>query len=479
MRSLVRPSVVAWVLAGFMALGVGGSVYQIPIQVDDALEVIEGVAARPSVAAAFADGLNASRTSLRPLKQVRTALLLDAGEALGGRYHLAFRGYHALVAALLIGIFAYLARVETWIDLAALAFGLTVLTGMHTFSGLLREAYPVNHFLLIALYGLTLFAIARTRGGWLSDVAAVLLLVAASLTLESGVLLWPIAIAGYVSGLRGISRPALYVMTAAIVGYVLFRVSYLHIQSIQLGARATGFGADVITGAEQMARFGDTPALLYAYNVAMAALSVLLSQPIAGHWTVLDAWRRDDLSPVFALEMGSSLAVTILIAWYMLQRRAADGANVMDGRGRAWREPVSLVFLTLLAANAMVSYAYAKAEIVSLAGVFYALVACVAMRALLRRPRQRGAAVAMALVLAVMTSAWAVRAAGLHFKLRHAAFNARGEWAAVLPPGRRDAWPRDPRVRALVARLKEEAVLNRALAPTTLSRTYQAWWGEP
>jgi hypothetical protein len=481
-----------------MAFAIGGSVYQIPIQVDDALEVIESVAARPSVTDAFADGVHASRTSLRPLKQVRTKVLLDVGGALGGRYHVAFRGYHALITALLIGVFVFLARVRSWRDLAALAFALTVLTGMHTFSGLLREAYPVNHFLLVALYGLTTFALARTRGGWWIDGAAVLLLVTASLTLESGVLLWPIAIAGYAGGLRGISRRGLYGMTAALIGYGLFRILYLQIQSLELGARGTGFGAGVLTGAEQIERFGDAPILLYAYNVVMAAVSVLLSQPIAGHWAVLDAWQAQQITPVYVVEIGSSFATTCLIAWYVLQRRAgaADPAetdrhapavagahNDSANRRRATassREgrPIALVFVTLLVLNATLCYAYAKAEIISLAGVFYALVAFAAMRELLARQWRGGVAVALGVALMLVAGAWGIRAAGLHFKLRHAAFEARGEWAAVLPPRSRATWPRDPHVRALVSRLKEEAILNQRIAPTILPRRYQAWWGQ-
>ena len=95
-----------------------------------------------------------------------------------------------------------------------------VLTGLHTFGGMMREAYPINHFLLIAIYCLAVFAIAQSKGGIIADVAACMLFAIASLTLESGLVVLAVAIAAYVSGLRGISRGALIAMAVLAAGYV-------------------------------------------------------------------------------------------------------------------------------------------------------------------------------------------------------------------------------------------------------------------
>jgi hypothetical protein len=468
--TIARPAAAGWALAAMMALALAGSVYAIPIQVDDSVDVIVRSAGFTSVGAAFVDGLYNSRTILRPLKQVRTKLLLDLGNALGGRYHAAFRGYHALIAALLIVLFVYVARVRSWPDVAALALALTVLTGMQTFTGLVREAYPVNHFLLIALYVLLMLAIARSRGGWIADAASIALFMIGTLTLESGVLLWPIAAAGYMAGQRGISRWGLAGMTAVAIGYVALRVGYLGMEGAQLGERATGFGAGALSSADQIQRFGDNPVPLYIYNVLMAAISVLLSQPESGQWTIVEAWRAGRVTPVFWVSIGSSAATTALIAWSMCGR-APSGH-------RRWTDPIPLVFLAGLAANAAISYAYAKTEIMSVAGVLYALAAFAATRELLGRTQRRGAAIAVAVLLACVASAWGVRSAGLHFKLRHGAFDARGEWAAVLPPDARDRWPHDPAIVALLTRMKQEAVMTRSATATALPRNYQRWWGE-
>ena len=459
----------AWALGLVVAIGLAGSVYRIPIQVSDALETIERALAVPSLPASFASGLGNSASMLRPLREVRTKLLVEVGDALGGRYHIAFRGYHALAGVVLVLLFVGMAAPRTWTDVTALAFALAVLTGMHTFSGMFREAYPVNHFLTITTYTLATFGLARSRGGWLADAAAVACLVIALMTLESGVLVFVVAVAAAASGARGISRRGLAAMAVVLAGYAYLRVGYLGLHTAGLGEHATGLWAGVLSPSEQVARFGANPWPLYAYNVVMSAISVLLSQPSAGRWTVAEAWQHGGLSPVFVVEMGSSALTTALIAWYVLARD--------DAGRRRWRDPLVVVFGAVLGVNAAVSWAYAKNEIIGTAGVFYALAACAAARAwLLRAPRwPMGAAVAL---LAIVSTGWAVRDAGLHFKLRHTAFVSRSEWATELMPSERQEWPSDARRLEVVSRLKAEAVARQAPPPAQMPEWAEAWWGE-
>ena len=469
----------AWALGLVFAIGLAGSVYRIPIQVTDALETIERSLTVPSLPASFASGIGNSASMLRPLREVRTKLLVEIGDALGGRYDAAFRGYHALCGVVLVLLFVGMTSARTWTDVTALAFALAVLTGMHTFSGMFREAYPTNHFLTITTYAMVTCALGRSRGGWLADVAAVACLVVSLLTLESGVLVFVVAVAAAVAGARGISRPALGVMALVLAGYAFFRVGYLGLHTAGLGEHATGLWAAQLSPSEQVARFGANPLPLYVYTVVMSGLSVLLSQPSAGQWTVAEAWQHGGLSPVFVVEMGSSALTTALIAWYAFGRDTA-------GR-RRWRDPVVAVFAAVLVTNAAVSWAYAKNEIIGTAGVFYALAAFAAARAWLQQPTSAeaaagkpprwpaGAAVAL---LALASTAWAVRDAGLHFKLRHTAFVSRSEWADVLRPNERDRWPADPRRLGVVSRLKAEAVATPVPPPAQMPEWGESWWGE-
>jgi hypothetical protein len=469
-RVLDGPRFAAWALGALTAVALAGSVYRVPIQVADSLEVIQHVIPMPSTTAAFIDGLYNSPTMLRPLKQVRTRLLVQAGEALGGHYHLVFRGYHAIAGAILVGLFVWICRARTWTDVAALAAGLAVLTGIHTFVGLFREAYPVNHYLIVAVSALATFALARSGGGWLADLAAIVLLASAALSFESGLLVWPVAVAAYASGLRGISRRGIAIMTIVVVLYAGLRVGYLGKYSAGVGERGTGFGASTLTDDELAQRFGTRPFVLYTYNVTTAALSVLLSQPQIGRFTVINAWNNGPLPPVFIVQIGSSLLTSFLIGWYMFSRGPSGS--------RRWGEPSVLTFLVVLGVSALMSYAYAKDEIISTAGVFYAVVAYMALRTLLdaRLPTWVGAA--LVVVALAVSSAWAVRSAGLHLRLRHGAFEARTEWAYILSPLAQSTWPKDAHTLQVVSRMRDEALLHPTVTPAMLPKWTELWWGE-
>src|SRR5215203_1491112 len=466
----IGPRIAAWMLGALTALALAGSVYQVPIQVSDSLEVIERVIPMPSATAAFVDGLHNSPTMLRPLKEVRTRLLVQAGEALGGRYHLVFRGYHALAGVVLLALFVWVCRARSWTDVAALAAGLAVLTGMHTFVGLFRESFPVNHYLIVAVSALATFALAQSGGGWLADLAAIVLLGSAALSFESGLLVWPVAVAGYAAGLRGISRRGVVLMTLVVVLYAGVRVGYLGKHGAGVGERGTGFGTGALTEAEQIERFGNRPVVFYGYNVTMTAASVLLSQPQIGRFTAVNAWHNGSLPPVFIVQIASSLLTTALIAWYVFSRGPTGSQR--------WREPVPMTFFAVLAVSALMSYAYAKDEIISTAGVFYAVAAYVALRALLavRSPVWAGAL--LIVVVLGVSGAWAIRSAGLHLRLRHGAFEARTGWAYVLWPTSRATWPKDAHTLRVVSKMREEALLHPTVAPAMLPKWTDLWWGE-
>jgi hypothetical protein len=291
------------------------------------------------------------------------------------------------------------------------------------------------------------------------------------LTIESGALVLVVALASYVAGLPGISRRTLIVMMALAAGYALLRVGYLDITTAGLGERPTGLGTGTISPEEQLARFGDNPLPLYAYNVASAALSVLLSQPVHGEWTALAAWERDEFRPVYAIDMTTSIAATALCAWFLLSRSPVNGR-------RRWREPILFVALAVLAANAVMMHAYAKDEIVSTAGVFYAVIVYHSATELLRRAQGRplDAIAIPALCILLLSGGWGFRSIGLHYKLVHAANNARAEWALRMPPLQMGKYQDDASVN-LANRLRDEALSRGAGNPRMLPEWTLAYWG--
>ena len=68
-------------------------------------------------------------------------------------------------------------------------------SALHTFDGLVREAFPINSFLTVALCVLAVLALADGEPAWWRDAAAAVILAAAILTLESGVLVAVAAVA--------------------------------------------------------------------------------------------------------------------------------------------------------------------------------------------------------------------------------------------------------------------------------------------
>ena len=184
--SRIGPRGATYVVAGIIALSFAHDLMRKPIQVSDSLQELIDVQQSPSLWSTFV-AHSPRGPFLRPLRVVQIKMLLDAA---GGHYQLAFRGFHAILVALALFLFVRALRVQTWTDCAAAVFAITVLTGMNTFRGTVREAFPINHFLEIVVFCLLALNLAQSRGGWWVDAAATVLFVVASLTLESGPLVW-------------------------------------------------------------------------------------------------------------------------------------------------------------------------------------------------------------------------------------------------------------------------------------------------
>jgi len=470
-----------------------------PIQVSDSLQELLDVQQSPSLWATVV-AHSPRGPFLRPLRQVQIKTLFDLAD---GRYQIAFRGFHAFLVALALFLFVRAVQVQTWADFAAAVFALTVLTGIHTFRGTVREAFPINHFLEVVVFCLITLNLAQGRvaprpdnpvlagrsasadrhGGWWVDAAAAATFIVASLTLESGPLVWVVAVAAWACGMRGISRRGIVAMTVLLAGYLWLRFVYLSVGTPGLDVgRDSGFGAAMLPPDEILRRFGDNPAPFYLYNVVTSVLSVLFSDPDRGVFHTLRTWREGEMPARLYIATIPSLITTALIAW-------TAAARV---RARAWENPLRqdqllFVFAAVLIANAVFAYAYAKHEIISVAGAFYALAAFVAVRHVIASGGLRasgyhgwrGARVGLCLLLAALAGAWAFRSAGVHHMLQTQAFRERLEWARLDPETIADrGYPSDARARALTAQLRREALDLRIANPSELPAWADDWWGE-
>jgi hypothetical protein len=327
------------------------------------------------------------------------------------------------------------------------------------------------------------------------DVAAAATFIVASLTLESGPLVWVVAVAAWACGMPGISRRGIVAMTALLAGYLWLRFVYLSVGTPGLDVgRDSGFGASMLPPDEILRRFGDNPGWFYVYNVATSVLSVLFSDPDRGVFHTLRTWREGELPARLYIATIPSLVTTILIA-------VAAAARV---RVRAWESPTRhdqllFVFAAVLLANAVFAYAYAKHEIISVAGAFYAFAAYVAVRHAIDAGgvigagdvigrgglkasayhRSELARVALCLLLGALAAAWAFRSAGVHHMLQTQAYRERLEWARLDPERIAErGYPSDARARALAAQLRRDALDLRLANPNLLPGWADDWWGE-
>jgi hypothetical protein len=402
---------------------------------------------------------------LRPLLWVQLKAVHDLS---AGHYYAWFRGVHVFQVVLLVALFLHLARPRTWRDTAAATLGLAVLVGHHSFTGTVTEAFPINTFLTVSI---CCFAAAALSLGPLrraNAVLAVALFAFAALSVESGLLVVVVFAAAALAGARGVPRAGLVAVAVALAGYFALRFAVLDVGTPSLSERASGFGFSVLDPPELVRRFGDRRLAFYAYNVVASALSVVFGEPRGGVFRLSDGLRLGAPYPSILATALASTGASLLVAVYAWRRRAAWMLRQFTRE-----DCLVLLFVATLAANAVLSFPYAKDVIMSPAGGFMAVAVYAAARDLLFPPPgsgRRGLALAACALLSI---AWSIRLLSLHVELRVAQHKVRDEWAYV------DDWialqrldVSDPRARALRDGLREDALVVRR-PPGELSWTRQ------
>jgi dolichyl-phosphate beta-glucosyltransferase len=460
----------AYILALTCAGALAYDLLRMPVQVFDALEEMLAAQRSPSIVDTFwSAAYNAAY--LRPLRIVQIKLIFDGAQ---GHYWLAFRGAHALTMAACLLLFTRALRVRTIADLCAAAFALTVVVGLHTFRSTVQEAFPINHFLEIAVMALVMLNLSQARPRRLVDATALATFVVASLTLESGLLVWVVAVTAWLLGMRGLSTRGVVAMTLLLAGYFVLRFGVLTVGTPGLIERSSAYLFEVLDPSELERRFGDRLAVFYAYNVVSSTLSVLASEPQSGLFVTTSAWVNHRLTSGLVLTFISSLVTTGLIASatvLLIRRYRASDAS----------DRLILLFAAVLAANAALSYAYTKDDIMSVAGIFYGLAAYGAIRLLIARvgPTQRLLAATLTTVIFATGMAWSVRSLGIHHVARTYAFKTRNDWASQ--PGnwkRSGRWPDDVQSQRLITTLRDNALSMPAPNPHFEPPWMAKLWGD-
>jgi len=453
---VVSPRLFVYACAVVLAASVAYGLLRMPLQVHDALDEIIDAGRSPGVWASFTSTIGAT-SYFRPLRIAETKVLFDLSR---GHYFAAYKTFHIALVAAAFALFLGLLPIESWTDAAAALFALTVFLGLHTFLGFVREAFPINHFLEVAVLVLVAVHLSRARPRTAVDVAANVVFVLACLTVESGVLVWVAAVASRFTGRRGVSDRALVVMTALLALYGVVRFGVLATNLRAMG-NASGYFFDRLEDAQIRERFGAGLSRFTLYNMLASIGSVLFSEPRSGVFVFFRALSLGDAPPRMWINVITSTLTTVLIvvaATRQTARRGPFGSAV-------------LIFAAVLLASAAASFAYTKDEIMSAAGVFYALVTFWAIRELLVRDMRRPAAVLVSALLLVAGSGWAIRTIGVTHVLRTQAFTLHNDWAEIPEAmEKRGTWPSDAATRRLVITLRDESLRKPVVNPWFVPR---------
>jgi hypothetical protein len=439
-----------------VALGLCYFLVQTPLQVSDDVANMMGAEAQ-SAQELVASELRPGSTYFRPMLTLALNATFEVGRATG-HYFLAAKTLQVAQVVALVLLFARLLRVESGADFSAASVAIVAAVGMHTFFGTVHEVYPVNTFMTILICCIAILVICDGAPAVWRDLAAVMLLALAIFTIETGILVWTIALTGFAVGFRGVSIRALGVMTAVLVGFVALKFVVLSGEIPALDQRSASFGFRSYSPQELAAAFSDRRLVFYGSNVVSSIVTVFAAEPRAGLWRVVRTIAGGE-PPTLAmlLNVATSVGSSLLLFWFI------------GTRWPAWRQLAFqrddrfvLVFLAVAFVNACVSFPYPKDVIVSPAGILFPLALFPALRAALRRldgERRRGVAAGAALVLGLLSLGWTLRAAAVPYGLLRAAYEYQQEWVHI------DGWLVDqglthytPQQRAIIDHLRREAL---------------------
>jgi hypothetical protein len=183
-----------------------------------------------------------------------------------------------------------------------------------------------------------------------------------------------------------------------------------------------------------------------------------------------------DIDPMVATSVASALVATGLLVWLAIGRRSAWAARQFNDS-----DQLALVCVAVALGNAAMCFSYVKDEVMSTAGVFYALAVFAATREALARWGRTGgptvAAAGLAIILFAGSAAWTVRTTGMQYQMLRIGAVDRYEWAHV------DEWlaqqqqtPTSPQGARLVRDFRAEAMRTRPLSLVFVPRWAVKWF---
>jgi hypothetical protein len=447
-----------------LVLAIAFTLWRTPFPLSEGVALLEDVVNRP--ATSF---LTPSLSYYRPVFHVTLSAIWNSDLPVTVR--LGAIKLISIGAVTALGVlFVWCIRPRTWLDAVLGIVAAAVLFGHPGFRDNLE--IPLTYTLVgmpIAL-GVWLL-LQRPASTWRAALILPLVAVAVGFK-EQGLVLGPVILAAFVTGVRGADRRLAAATVVLCALYVAIRLIWRG--EWAMFEQAVGFGFDEMNPDEAAERFGEVPYLMYPYSSASAILNVLFSEPTRGMFTVVEAVAEGSPPLNELVHVGSSAALTLVIGWW--------GVRAWRSRTEAGAPDVQLsaVLVAALLASGVLSFNYSRDRLGGMATVFYALAAFHALRAacsaLLARPRwQFACGAALAVLLAV---AWQLRAVGTLERARLTASNNQLEWT-VAAPARRVEFAERPTYLDLMTVLAAQGADRSVPHPTMWPRPLAQAMGTP
>jgi hypothetical protein len=364
----------------------------------------------------------------RPLSYLALSTIWHDGASLDSRLG-AIKLLTVVPVLLVVGLFIWHLRPRTALEAGAASVALAVLIGSPGFRDNL-EMGTFDTIVGIAIAMMVWVLLNRVQRPWHAPLVVACTLIAVGFK-EQGLVLVPLVIAAWWTRAPGASRGMALTLGVFGVAYVAFRLiwrtSWLPFE------QDVGLGFTEFSIQEAAARFGAFPYWVYLYSSASTIASLLFAEPRRGVFRIVQSWMNGEVQPWQIVQVGSSVALTVVIAWW--------GIRSLKVRTKGEWSRDSRVFvctvLVVLAAGAL-SFNYSRERLAGFATLFYAMAAFSAVRAAAARTliATRTGFVVGGLSLALLAAAWHIRAVGTLEWARGQSWGNHQEWLVMLPARR-------------------------------------------
>ena len=432
--------------------------WRTPYPISETIALLEDVDTSP--ASFFLDP--ARRMYYRPLYHLTWMALWRGSGSLDIALVL-FKAIEVAAVAALIALLIWHLRPRTPTAAAAATFAVAVLAGTPGFRDNLE--LPLIYTTLGMPLLLIVWTLVERERRWWYTPAILALTVLAIGYKEQGLVIVPVVLVAWWMGSPGASGTTAATSVAVAALYLAIRFSTS--ASWPAFAQDVGYGFTTLSPDQAMARFGNFPVGMYAYNVVVTATNILFSEPTSGVFTVMRDLRSGEVTAWEINHVISSASLTALIVWWGIGALRANRRTPWSVESRVFVATVIAV-----AASAALGFNYTRDRLGGMAAVFYALAAYYAVRTAAERlvDAPRRLMISMGVVLVLLASAWQLRTIGTVEHARLTAFKDRREWITNLQRRRVEFAKRAPYLRVL------NAMIDQGTTPSVPRPTAMPEW---